>query len=107
MVFHYALITAGDLWLEMDPMHHGSFNCCDFPLCRVFVQERDELSKEDTFHNWDGDGAPTPGRAICIVDKMNLLRGGHIVTQYKSKEPAWSELEGSQMQEKVPLRQRQ
>lgn len=40
MVFHYALITPGDLWLEMDPIHHGSFNCCDFPLCRVFVRER-------------------------------------------------------------------
>lgn len=24
-------------------MHHGSFNRCDFPLYRVFVQERDEL----------------------------------------------------------------
>ena len=68
------------------------------------MQERDELDKKDIFYNWERDGAPTPGRVVCITEKMNLSYGGHIVTQYKSKELAWSGLEGSQTQEKVPLR---
>ena len=46
LVFYYALIILGDLWLEADPIHHGNLNSCGFPLGRELLCRREKRTEQ-------------------------------------------------------------
>lgn len=98
-MFYYALIILGDLWLEADPIHHGSLNSCGFPLVRGFLCRREKRTEqENVFYNWERDEDPLQ------EEKMILECGGCIAFQYIPRKWPGPESEGGQMQEIVSLR---
>lgn len=89
--------------MEKHPIHHGNLNYCDFPLHREFLCRREKRVEEGYFLQLEkGCEDPVPGREMHLEEKR-VFCGGHTAIQCPPKDPAWSELESGQTQEKVPL----
>lgn len=88
----------------MDPTHHGNLHCWDFPLRRVSAQEGEENSPRRIFST-TGTGLKSqhPGETRTEgVGNESWMWGLHCLLR-DTKELAWSEVEGGQMQKKGPL----